>query len=303
MIHVFIINTKIVEPEFGMELRRKMKERQEIQSFVFNTMRQGMEREIAQRIIRFFDGEVIRFYSCGGSGTMRNIVDGAIHYKQAEFAFIPCGATNDFLKVFGKDMDAFRDVDAMMEGKTVKIDVLRSNYGYALNTISYGIDTLFSQTHEKLKHYDIFGEMIPRLLAYGKALLGMTPQRLLYSMGGPFVNANVSELILGNGNVLGGNLYFSQNADYRDGKLEYLIAENMNPRNFLKTMGYMKKKDHKEVNERTQNGSADFFSLKSESKEPLALNLDGEIVQGGEEWSIEVIRQKLTFVVPKGVIV
>lgn len=45
--------------------------------------------EIAKR------GESVRFYSCGGDGTLYEVVNGAYKYPNAEVASLPLGSGND----------------------------------------------------------------------------------------------------------------------------------------------------------------------------------------------------------------
>ena len=46
-------------------------------------------------------GEPIRVYACGGDGTIFDIVNAIYGYKNAEFAAIPLGSGNDFIRLFG----------------------------------------------------------------------------------------------------------------------------------------------------------------------------------------------------------
>ena len=44
-----------------------------------------------------FEGRV-RFYACGGDGTINNVLTGIVGHDNAELAIIPCGTGNDFVR-------------------------------------------------------------------------------------------------------------------------------------------------------------------------------------------------------------
>ena len=64
---------------------------------------------------------------------MRNMLNGLDDFSNVEVAFFPCGMTNDFLKVLGGE-EPFKNIDALINGKTVPVDYIKTNYGVAINT-------------------------------------------------------------------------------------------------------------------------------------------------------------------------
>ena len=46
-------------------------------------------------------GKPVRFYACGGDGTLNEVVNGMAGHDFAELACIPCGSGNDFVKYYG----------------------------------------------------------------------------------------------------------------------------------------------------------------------------------------------------------
>ena len=300
MIHVFIVNSISSDPEFGRKLRKHLEQRGDIKYFVFNTTQKGMEASLVDKMIHIFEGEKIRIYACGGSGTMRNAMQGSGSYKNCEFAFYPLGATNDFLKVFGDDIEAFKDIDRLIDGNVEYIDYIRTNYGYALNTVSYGIDSVLSATLEDSHELEIFGKKIPFFVSFARALLNASPRPVSYYVDGEECSGSISELIIGNGKVLGGQMQFTEKADPTDGQLAYLLGINTRGLEMLKIISHMVKGNISEVKKCTVYGDCSSFVLKSADGKDMALNLDGEIIQGGNEWTIEVVKQGMAFVIPKG---
>ena len=301
MIHIFVVNSISSDPDFGRRLREHLEKRDDIRYFVFNTTHKGMEASIVEKMIHFFEGERLRFYACGGSGTMRNVMQGTGKYKNVEFAFVPLGQTNDFLKMFGRDADAFLDIDRQIEGHIEQIDYIKTNYGYALNTVSYGLDSVLSATLENVKELDIFGAKMPFFFAYFHSLITTKPQRLVYVPDGAGMDGKVTELIIGNGGILGGQMQFTDDASPVDGLLDYVIGVNKQGIALIKILMNMVRGNISEVRKNTVTGKCSTFSVKSLDGSNLSLNLDGEIVNGGKEWNIEVVKKGMSFVIPRGV--
>lgn len=301
MIHIFIINTLVVDRTVSDKIKEHLINRTDIRYFTFNTSHAGMESEITKKMIRFFEGERLRFYCCGGSGTLRNIMDASGDYKDMEVAFFPCGKTNDFLKVFGDDEKYFHDIDNLIDGNIEQVDYIKTNHGVALNTVSFGLDTILSKTLEDVSDYDIFGKKIPFIISYAKSIIKTKPRKLQIRIDDNLLTKNVSEIIIGNGMVLGGGLHFSGYADYSDGMADYCIALEIGSHGMLKLMARMTQNDIPYVKENTYNGKGSYFEIKTPDGSPIDFNLDGEIISGNDEWKIEIIRQGMNFVVPKAV--
>ena len=76
MTHIFIINPFAGHQTFADDLRTKLAKVKNLDYFVFNTRYKGYETELVRKILHIFEGEKLRFYCCGGSGTMRNMLNG-----------------------------------------------------------------------------------------------------------------------------------------------------------------------------------------------------------------------------------
>ena len=103
MKHIFIINptagkgkaAKKIIPVINSYCKTH---KLDAQLYVTKFSGDGMKyvEEIAKR------GEPVRFYSCGGDGTLYEVVNGAYKYPNAEVACLPLGSGNDFARLFGK---------------------------------------------------------------------------------------------------------------------------------------------------------------------------------------------------------
>ena len=107
--------------------------------------KQGHATEIAQKLCQ--TGEPLRFYACGGDGTVNEVANGIIGYDNAAMSVIPVGTGNDFLKNFGGDMDKFRDAENLWDGPQFPMDAIDVNGRVALTIACSGIDAGWPGTY------------------------------------------------------------------------------------------------------------------------------------------------------------
>ena len=125
MKHIFIIN-----PKSGKGRKAKMfaaaaelyLKNHNLDGYVYRTTgpRDGMRHaeEVAKK------GEPVRFYSCGGDGTLKETVCGMMELKlQAKLGYIPCGTTNDFAHSLHIPTDFDDAVETILGGYTKAIDI------------------------------------------------------------------------------------------------------------------------------------------------------------------------------------
>lgn len=50
-------------------------------------------------------GQTVRFYGCGGDGTVNELAAAVANFDTAEFTAVPLGTGNDFIRNFGNKKD------------------------------------------------------------------------------------------------------------------------------------------------------------------------------------------------------
>ena len=68
--------------------------------------------------------EEIRFYACGGDGTINEVVSGAVNHDNVSVCVYPCGSGNDFVKSIGR-LEFYNDIEKILNAKNKKIDVIK----------------------------------------------------------------------------------------------------------------------------------------------------------------------------------
>lgn len=301
MTHIFIINPYSGQSSLADGLRDKLGTMSGLNYYVFNTRYPGYEKILVGKIRHFFEGEKLRFYCCGGEGTMRNMLCGFDDLSEAEVAFFPCGMTNDFLKVFRPEEAAyFRDIEELIYGDVINVDYIHTNYGAALNTISFGLDTQMCLLMDDYRALKIFGDTLPYSAAIVHSILLTQQQSYDLEIDGEKLSGVSAETIFGSGNYLGGNLYFSDSNNVFDGKGGFISAPKLNSIKEIQIMIAMMKHDMNHIHKVCSHGEFERFSIRRTDGSPFSLNFDGELQSGITQLDAHIVRKGLKFVVPKG---
>lgn len=301
MIHIFIVNPNAGNKTFAGDLRKQLSEMAGLRYFVFNTRYAGYEREIVGWIQEIFHGEELRFYCCGGSGTMRNMLSGFDSLENTQIAFYPCGMSNDFLKVFGENLKQFSSIQNLVNGDVLDVDYIETNVGRALNTCSLGVDSLSASKLEDFRILAAVNSQLPYALSMLAAVFFGKPHTFEVEVDGKSYPGNWSEMILGNGTLFGGNCCFAEEFDPTDGLGNFVFAPNRGPLNLFKTLLALTKRDFETARKTTTMACWERFSIRRTDGEPFDMNFDGEIVHGLREVHARIVRRGLHLVVPKGV--
>lgn len=302
MVHIFIINPFAGHQTFADNLRAKLSTYEHLDYFVFNTRYEGYEAELVKKIQSVFEGEKLRFYCCGGSGTMRHMLNGFDDLSDVEIAFYPCGLTNDFLKVFGKNEEKFHNIDELINGDVIDIDYIKTEHGVALNTLSTGLDSNCQTKMNEFRVLRFVGDMLPYMLAVVYSLFVSKTREYEIKLDNDTHSGYFSEIYFGNGHVLGGNIFFADNACATDGLGITRIA-TVKQRGFPLAMillNLMNKKFAK-VSKKMIFGLSKTIEIKRTDGKPFTINQDGELIHGVTSCKGHIVKQGLHFVVPKGV--
>ena len=304
MIHVFIVNPMAGRGDFAEKLRKKISEFKDIEYYIFDTRNAGYEGELINRIQHIFEDEKLRIYCCGGSGTIRNILNDIDNLDNVEVAFFPCGLSNDFLKVFPKnEQKRFSVLEELIYGDVIDVDYIRyNNKGIALNTFSMGIDSSLIECMEKYRFLNTIGNISPYLWALPVALLKSRTTKCEVTIGDKHYVDDFTEIFFGNGNVLGGSVCVYDEAIVNDGVGKYLLLR-ADARRFWSipiAFNLIKKKYYK-LKYIAEYGDAQCIYIRRINDGPIKYNVDGELLTFGGTVKLEMVKKGLHFVVPKGV--
>lgn len=294
MKHVFIVNPvsgkgKAAKAYINTIEEYVKKTGLDAEIYITKESRDGMRHveEIAKK------GEKVRFYSCGGDGTLFEVVNGCYKYENCEVACIPLGSGNDFVRIFGAD----KNLDNHVNGVPTKLDLILNDGKIAINECSMGIDAeicIKQATFKKLPF--VSGEM-----AYNVALLYCFLGKLKSEFKITVDDKETFEdkylfCYVGNSRWYGGGYKAAPFAMPNDGLLDVVMVRLDRGRlKLLPLIKIYKEGKHMDLDITT------FRRCKKvvvESKNPAAVSVDGEceIINKG---TFEIMEKAITFVVPK----
>ena len=302
MKHIFIVNPYAGNMTFANNLRQQLDELKNFEYFLFNSRYTGNETELAEKIVHFFPDEQLRIYACGGSGTMRNVLEGVGENPNVELAFYPCGMTNDFLKVFDqKDRERFYDIRELIYGDVIVLDSILTNHGRALNTFSCGMDAEIMQCIAKQHPVRTVDIRIPYSAYTFQALMHLKKMHLKMRVDGKEMDGIYDEICWGNGCVLGGSLCMPEGFYPNDGLGSYVLVPAKGHLALVRVLISLIRQKSDYVRKNARVGSAKKMRITREDKGEIVANLDGEMVAAEGDWNIEVRPDSVRFVVPRGV--
>ena len=299
MKHVFIVNPKsgkgkvleFIKPK--IEQYAKEHPELEIETHITTAPYEG----IAYVKERASTGEHIRFYACGGDGTLFEVINGAYLYPDTtEVAVIPLGSGNDFIRLFGKASE-MTNIDDHVNGTPTRLDLIRCGDKIAINQCSMGIDAEVCAKQVYFKKLPLIsGEM-----AYTFSLVYCLFRKLksdfkVYVDDKLVIEDSMLFSLCGNSRWYGGGYKGAPLAIPDDGLLDMILVRSKISRLKLASlMSKYKKGEHLDWDITTFVRGK---KLHIESKKPAAVNVDGEC-EYVTEATFEIIESGISFVVPR----
>jgi diacylglycerol kinase (ATP) len=239
-------------------------------------------------------GEHIRIYACGGDGTIYDVVNAVYGFDNVEFAAVPLGSGNDFIRLFGTK-DQFGDLDAQIDGTAIKIDAIRCGDQIAVNQCSMGMDAEVCAKQADFKKVPwLTGES-----AYTASLLYCLWSKRVNHFtitidDNEPITKDVVFAFCGNSRFYGGGYQAAPYAVPDDGLLDFCIVDTMKIPRLLSQIGNYKKGKHYVWPETTYLRGKK-MTVKSEI--PAAVNVDGECKMVTES-TFEILPNAFNFVIP-----
>ena len=151
MKHIFIINPAAGKKDSRQRvytMAEALKKNHNLDVECMLTKSRGHATALTRAIAE--TGDYVRFYACGGDGTVNEIANGIAGFPNAAMTCIPIGTGNDFLKNFGKDAEPlFLDAENLWNGDVTPLDLIDCNGKYCLTIACTGIDARIAESvHE-----------------------------------------------------------------------------------------------------------------------------------------------------------
>lgn len=218
--HIFIINPAAGAYDATEELKRQIESLNEkIDYEIYRTAKSGDATRYIKSVLETEKGKV-RFYACGGDGTLNEVVNGAVLHDNASVSVYPCGSGNDFIKCFGKKEDFF-DLNSLINAEERAIDVIKVGDKYAVNAVHFGFDTHALKTMLKVRRKKIIGGKRAYLTGVITALISGMKTKCTMKVDGKQFGKDVMLLCtIANGKYVGGMFKCAPKSDVSDGLFE-----------------------------------------------------------------------------------
>ncbi|MFD2532251.1 diacylglycerol/lipid kinase family protein [Gracilimonas halophila] len=163
--------------------------------------------------------------ACGGDGTVNRVAN-AIIGTQAVMGVIPLGSGNDFAQNIGLYLNFEKDLQVFLGDQRTSVDVIKTEWGYFLNTFGIGVDGLtnYYSNNSPFKHGGL-----KYFWAGLRALFESEPFTVSVKTGesGTVFEGNAWMAAIANGKTEGGRYEISPDSVNHDGEIELILVKKV----------------------------------------------------------------------------
>ncbi len=300
MNHIFIVNPCAGKSNGEQIVRDAVAELDGLRnSEIYVTKSSGDATAYVASLCEAMPKTKLRFYACGGDGTLNEVVTGAVGHDNAEVTSFPIGSGNDYVKYYGGKKD-FLSLGMLVEGRVDDVDVMRVGMRYALNMCNFGFDAVACRAMNEVRRKPIIGGRNAYTTGVVKALFTGRRTSCVVKVDGEKIHEGEMLLCtMGNGRYIGGAYECSPLSKNNDGLIEVCLFKPLTLLEFARMLGsyrdgtYMSRKDvqAKMVYLRGRR-------VEIEAEKEMDFCVDGEMLRG-KDFEVEQLGKAVRFVVPK----
>ena len=298
--HIFIINPTAGKSDSRpriYDMAASLRTRHDLDVQCILTKRQGHATELAKKLCQ--SGEELRFYACGGDGTLNEVANGIIGFDNAAMSVIPIGTGNDFLKNFGDHMDKFRDAENLWNGPQFPLDAIQVNDRVAVTIACSGIDARVASDVHKFSESPILDGKSSYIVALAANFLFRSiTSHWTVTLDGVAAEKDYALVAVCNGRYYGGGFMPVAEARMDDGVLNTLMVDKVSLMTFLKFVGPYSKGGYDRFPHLARCSTAKDIIISSKKKD-ITTCLDGECITT-DYVHIRLADKKLNFFGPEG---
>lgn len=250
------------------------------------------------------EAEGLKFYACGGDGTLNEVVNGAIGHKNVEVGFIPAGTGNDFARNFENSKD-FSNIKKQIRGKGKPVDLLRYSIDgkaskYCINMFNIGFDCNVVIKMEELRKFDFLKGSSAYAAGVGLELIKKKSLELTITLDdGQEKKSEILMMAMGNGKYSGGGFKGLPEASLEDGLMDVSIVKNITRRELIGLIGYYRKGTHltTKLGKRIVTYEK-CRKIEIKDEKEFSICIDGEVDQGNI-LQVEIEPRGILFSVPR----
>lgn len=241
----------------------------------------------------------VRFYACGGDGTLNEVVNGLVGFPQASLGCYPCGSGNDFVKYYG-GKKYFLNIPELVAAEEEEIDLIRVGSKYAINAAHFGFDSCVAQVMTNVRRKKIIGGRNAYTTGILVGLVKAMKNACRVTVDGELINPKGTILLctLANGQYVGGSFRCAPRSLDNDGMLEVCLVHPVSHFTFARFVGGYVKGEH--LDDPKFAPYVEYRRGKEitvEAPEGFVYAVDGELIEGNR-FTVEVVPRAIRMAVP-----
>jgi len=265
---------------------------------IYETKNIGDGEEYCRNLATSTD-ELIRFYACGGDGTLSEVVNGVATLDNVEVAAYPAGSGNDFVKSLSKKASD-KNIESLINSKAEYVDLIKVNDRYAINECNIGFDAMVAFGIDQFKKLPFVSGPAAYNLSLAKNFLSKTGYdfKIVVDDNEEFKEKFLL-CVVANGKYYGSGYKAAPFASVNDGLLEVVMVKRIPRTKMAGWLDFYKKGEHL-TNPDFKNDVIyrRVSKVTISSKTKVAMCIDGDSLVSNE-FTMEVIPNKLKFVTPR----
>lgn len=278
MEHIFIINPSAGQGN-AVKLIPKIKESlkgMDVKYSIYTTKSKGDAEQFVKDTLE--SGKKVRFYACGGDGSLHEAVNGAKGFPDAEIGVIPVGTGNDFIRNFG-EKEMFLDIKAQVNGKSIHCDVIDVNGRYVVNMANIGFDCDAADKASEWKRKPLITGTMAYIMGVAEMFVKPMGKHLTFTFSdGKKLKGKFLLCTLANGSFCGGGFKCSPEAFLDDGLIDVGIVHNVPRMTFVKLLPKYKAGTYLDTKHGRENVIyKKYSSIEITADVPVNISTDGEI--------------------------
>lgn len=201
----------------------------------------------ASNIIKSLDNTTDLVISCGGDGTLNEVVTGNLQReKKLTLANLPLGTTNDVGNMYGLNGSMLTNLEKILKGKPKKIDVIKINdkpFVY-VGCLGDYIDMAYNTPRELKKKY---GKIAYILYGLKQLRNKINQYRIKYFIDNKEYEGTYSFIFITNSSRIAGMDDIYYDVKLNDNKFEVALAKVPNKKEMLKMLVMTQTRDIKDI--------------------------------------------------------
>ncbi|MDP4120598.1 MAG: diacylglycerol kinase family lipid kinase [Bacillota bacterium] len=238
----------------------------------------------------------VRFYACGGDGTLNQVANGIFGFSNTSLGCIPIGSGNDYVKNFHNH--DFLNIEKQLNGNTVKVDVIKVHERICINIANIGFDADVGYGVNTFRRFPFINGNAAYNLSLVTRLIHKLGVNMRIRVDGEYIDNHLFLLAaFGKGSYYGGHFKALTHANLSDGMMDICAVKKVSR---LTIAGFSKvyaKGNHIEalpnLIEYRKAKSVQIFA-----KNPLKVCIDGEIFSMINP-TFNVIPKAINFIIPE----